>query len=783
MKLGDPRVWLGAASLALVLALFLLDVERASPGPLASAHTHDAELSGAAGCKRCHGRGGESMAEACTACHGEIAAQVASAVGLHGTLDGAAPRACSKCHTEHHGDAAQLVDARAFALAGIPDRERFDHRHVGYLLTGRHSDLACAECHELADAHVLAKGEKRFLGLDQTCTTCHQDPHEGRFAKGCETCHGQEKEWGELESFAHTAAFPLTGAHAIDDCDECHAGGSAYAVEAVGGRTPPPARACEDCHESPHRTSFVARAAALLDTAPRASCEACHPIQTGAFAAADMAPRLHAASGFALELPHDQARCEDCHAPRPEGGRREYDDSAAARAPDDCAACHDDPHGGQFASAGAPAPRCVDCHARERFEPSRFDAAAHARTGFSLDGAHARTECDACHERQGDAPRAFRGVARACEACHEDAHRGGIVARAPVDLVPADVRAGACAACHTTESFDQVERERFDHARSTRFPLEGAHARAACEVCHVPAEVEDAFGRRFGFAASPLAGPSGECSACHADVHEGAFERERCPREVGARTGCARCHAAESFRELARAFDHGLWTAYPLEGGHAGVECAACHGELPPGSERRLGLARERLRGPLDRCDACHADPHRGAFTRVEPGVDCSACHVVASFRTFERAGFDHARWAAFALEGAHARAACEACHVPDAARPAGARRLGAACGRACESCHADPHAGQFARVELATGARASDCARCHASSERFAELDFDHARDSRFALDETHAKLACSKCHVPWPLEGGGTAVRYVPLGTQCADCHGFAVPAGGVR
>jgi hypothetical protein len=28
--------------------------------------------------------------------------------------------------------------------------------------------------------------------------------------------------------------------------------------------------------------------------------------------------------------------------------------------------------------------------------------------------------------------------------------------------------------------------------------------------------------------------------------------------------------------------------------------------------------------------------------------------------------------------------------------------------------------------------------------------------------------------CHIPWPLPDGGEAVRYRPLGTTCADCHG---------
>jgi Zn finger protein HypA/HybF involved in hydrogenase expression len=124
----------------------------------------------------------------------------------------------------------------------------------------------------------------------------------------------------------------------------------------------------------------------------------------------------------------------------------------------------------------------------------------------------------------------------------------------------------------------------------------------------------------------------------------------------------------------------------------------------------------------------------------------------------------DHARLR-LPLEGAHARAACEACHVP--ATSAAGRTFGRAKGTSCQDCHADPHVGQFA-----AGGR-TDCARCHAPNEAFETPHFDHARDARFALDATHAKLDCARCHVPTPLASGGSAIRYKPLGTACADCH----------
>jgi len=94
------------------------------------------------------------------------------------------------------------------------------------------------------------------------CTTCHEDPHEGKFARGCETCHGQEHAFADAANFVHTASFPLTGGHGQSACADCHAKDGPYAIEVLGGKGPfPAARACLDCHASPHSAAFVAEVA------------------------------------------------------------------------------------------------------------------------------------------------------------------------------------------------------------------------------------------------------------------------------------------------------------------------------------------------------------------------------------------------------------------------------------------------------------------------------------------------------------------------------------------
>jgi hypothetical protein len=89
-----------------------------------------------------------------------------------------------------------------------------------------------------------------------------------------------------------------------------------------------------------------------------------------------------------------------------------------------CASCHRSPHGTQFASRkdnGA----CQSCHDVGAWAPaSRF--VHDANGGFTLGTAHEHLPCARCHvpatTKPGDV-RTWRGVSRACEACHANGVR------------------------------------------------------------------------------------------------------------------------------------------------------------------------------------------------------------------------------------------------------------------------------------------------------------------------------------------------------------------------
>lgn len=471
-------------------------------------------------------------------------------------------------------------------------------------------------------------------------------------------------------------------------------------------------------------------------------------------------PAAHAGSLEKLLMPGPVSRaharfendCGECH-----------DRSDRSRRPALCLACHDHASVAADIANGtglhgriARKARCEACHAEHQgrdadivhFDPAGFD---HRQTDFTLTGVHATVACAACHK----AGKRYREAPVQCQACHrrDDVHRGKL--------------GGDCARCHDAAGF---QRASFDHAK-TRFPLRDAHLRVPCSACH----------RDAGYAGAPT-----QCADCHAadDVHRGSRGSD-----------CASCHQLTSWK--GPRFDHARETGYALQGRHAALACAACHrggdlkaplpkdcggchaaadrhagrfgtgcadchgqqewavasfdhdkaGQFPlRGAHRKLScnschtgvLKQQQL--PKD-CRGCHAvdDVHRGAM-----GSDCAQCHAESGWR--DQVSFDH-DLAKFPLVGLHVDVPCEECHVSRAYRDAPLD---------CVSCHRvkDVHRGRL-------GER---CGSCH-NANGWAYWQFDHDRQTHFALTGAHARLGCRDCHQD--------PRRDARPGRDCRSCH----------
>lgn len=476
----------------------------------------------------------------------------------------------------------------------------------GLVIQG-HADIEseCDRCH----------APFRSEAQNTLCTECHTAVAEdlsrsegfhgrapGVAGADCSVCHtehqGREADVVALDREAFDHDFtdrPLEGAHARASCEACHPVAEKFR-EAKGE--------CVDCHgQDDVHTGSLGR-----------ECASCHTQRVWQEARFD-----HDRTRFPLVGKHRDADCGLCHP----GGR--YEDTAR-----DCQSCHglDDVHLGGFGTD------CGRCHSAEGWKTVKFD---HDRdTKFPLRGGHRGVGCESCHE----AGRLEVLPAQDCVSCHraDDPHRG---------------RYGAgCEQCHGESDWKSTI---FDHGRSTKFPLRGAHQAVECRECHTGRVYEEELG----------AG----CNGCHEkdDVHRG---------QEGA--GCAACHNETGWAS-GIFFDHDL-TRFPLLGLHAVPACEQCH-------------LSSRFKEAQDDCSSCHEhdDVHLGRL-----GNGCEGCHNPNGWQFWR---FEHDTQTNFPLRGAHAELTCHTCHK--VASDGGVRLAGG-----CRDCHArdDRHYGEFG----------DDCGRCH---------------------------------------------------------------------
>jgi len=529
-------------------------------------------------------------------------------------------------------------------------------------------DRLCIDCHKDVGRDMRERTGYHGRQKAQPCRACHTD-HKGRTARIAPF---------DKQNFDHTEAdFRLRGKHRQVACDKCHLAVKKYR------------EAPSDCFAC-HRQDDVHKGSLGVQ------CADCHTENDWK----EKARFDHGRTRFPLKDKHATAKCTDCHL-----NGADYKD-----APRTCIGCHKKDDDSARGHKGLYGERCDSCHGTKGWKPALFNHDTDTR--FPLKGRHRASECADCHRghlfeqkvgtacidchrKDDDGPRGHKGsLGRDCAACHVETgwrdkgrfdHDRTVF---PLLGRHADVK---CAACHTSSTYKEtpkdcvgchqkddrhaatlgtrceachVERDwknlqRFDHDK-TRFRLRNAHAAKSvpCRSCHVDLT---------RYRDTPV-----DCVACHRkeDKHEG---------QLGTR--CDGCHTDRDWK-VSR-FDHAQ-TRFPLAGRHAAVKCADCHS-----GTRFKDAARD--------CFSCHRkdDAHKGRF-----GTACESCHAVRAWGVWE---FDHARRAKVALDGAHARVACERCHT----QPAPAGKAAASVGTNCIGCHR--------RDDAHDGAFGPGCEQCHA--------------------------------------------------------------------
>jgi hypothetical protein len=538
----------------IVMLMFLRTLAWAqiSPGELHQSH---AFLEGVQNCNKCHGSDRALVPDKCLVCHSAIQQRLTDHSGLHGSQK---YNECQTCHVEHQGKTFDLVYWKG-------GQKSFDHSLTGYLLEGKHATLECRACHTtkfISDTARLVADKitmsRTFMGLSPACTSCHVDEHRGQLSSTCAGCHNTTS-WKPAAGFEHSKAkfalegkhidvpcakchltvidrrtvddssyvkfagvaysactdchtdvhkgklgvnctqchsvqgwqvtnkaqfdhsktrYPLEGKHASVACDKCHSRSEKRKELKFG--------ACLDCHSDFHKGEFAKRPS-------KGACEECHSV--AGYSPARFLLSQHDQTDYPLRGAHKAVPCDACHR-KPATANQlasfQFQFSSTA-----CLVCHADPHRGEVKKY-VDDKGCQFCHSEDTWKQVSFD---HNLTRFHLDGKHQSVACRPCHtgtiQATGETTVTFVGAGMLCQDCHKDPHRG--------QFVSADSNITACGSCHLATGWKPST---FDHNRSARFKLDGAHQNVQCRLCHKPTVVD---GLSF-VAYKPL---DTACASCH----------------------------------------------------------------------------------------------------------------------------------------------------------------------------------------------------------------------------------------------------------------------------
>ncbi len=198
----------------------------------------------------------------------------------------------------------------------------------------------------------------------------------------------------------------------------------------------------------------------------------------------------------------------------------------------------------------------------------------------------------------------------------------------------------------------------------------------------------------------------------------------------------------------------------PLSSPHATLEgiknCTSCHATSN-------GV-------PDEKCLTCHKeiavriDQHKGYHARVSG--TCVSCHSEHKGKDYDLTGlsrlqFDHTE-TGWPLTGKHADMDCPKCHsktrknVTTGQLTQKKTYLGN--NSACQSCHKSPHQNKKALFQ--------QCYKCHDTNawEKRDQPNFNHNKETKFALTGSHETVDCIKCH---------TKKVWAPMSMACSNCH----------
>ncbi|NUQ42708.1 MAG: hypothetical protein HUU32_15060 [Calditrichaceae bacterium] len=581
----------------------------------------------------------------------------------------------------------------------------FKHADTGFLLLGAHQFTNCVSCHQ----------SLKFAEVGSACADCHTDVHRGQFGLNCQNCHTADSWSNQQEILQLHAArgFPLTGVHAVADCQACH---RTDQFNEFSG-TP---MDCSGCHLTDYTLAINpdhAKAGFSID------CESCHrPVALKW----ENTTFQHTAA-FELRGAHRRVECNSCHANTYFGTSPE------------CYSCHS----GDFQQTTNPphvqlgfSQECTVCHNEERWEGAFFD---HVQTsGFELRGVHATLSCNDCHVNN-----QFTGLPRDCFGCHQSDYTAVTDPNHVLGQFPTD-----CLVCHNETAWQPAV---FDH-NLTAFPLTGAHQILVCESCHQNGQ----------YTALPT-----DCFSCHESDYNAVTDPNHVQNNFS--HDCLMCHNTTAFTPAT--FDHSL-TQFPLTGAHLTLQCLDCHSAGYSGTPTDCFSCHESDYNAVT--DPNHVQNN---FSHDCTLCHCTLCHNTTAFSpaTFDHSLTQFPLTGAhLTLQCLDCHSAgysgtpteCLACHQDDYNSANDPNHLAAGFPTTCQDCHNTSNWNQTTwnhdalYFPIYSGKHQGEwdvCADCHVNPTNFAvfECIFCHEHNQQ-EMDEKHQGVS-----------------GYVYQSAACYDCH----------
>ncbi len=642
---------------------------------------------------------------------------------------------CENCHS-------------ATAWRPIKANPEFDHDKTKYPLRGMHEKVECTQCHV----------KPVFTNAGKNCQDCHTDVHQRKMGTNCAQCHTVQG-WNTAvqQVKEHQNRFPLLGAHAAVQCEDCHKGAAVGQFKGLS-------TACVSCHRADFQKTTNPNH--VTSQFPQ-NCQMCHTFDSWIGATFNHAGPP---ANFPLTGAHATIACTTCHI------NNNYN---LTTPPNACgnSGCHlttwqqttNPKH--SAAPTVFPVANCSTCHITTTWTTATFD---HSTTGFPLTNSHQLapagkvTACTDCHINNNYN---LTTPPNACgnSGCHLTTWQQ--TTNPNHSAAPTVFPVANCSTCHTTTTWTTAT---FDHS-TTGFPLTNSHQLApagkvtACTDCHVNNNYN-------------LTTPPNACgnSGCHLTT----WQQTTNPNHAAAPTvfpvaNCSTCHTTTTWTTAT--FDHST-TGFPLTNSHqlapAGkvTACTDCHINN-----------NYNLTTPPNACgnSGCHlttwqqtTNPVHSSAGAPFAAANCSTCHNTIAWTT---AAFDHST-TGWPLTGSHQMSpagkvnACTDCHVSN-------NYTFTSANTDCYGCHktawqSTTTLGGSVPNHVAANFPTPMCLSCH-DTVLWSDGKFDHSTTG-FPLQGPHMLPprstvtgaigamvnACTDCHM------GGNYTTGYPT-TDCYGCH----------